>query len=701
MTEYCKKTYIVSPFQGNGELRTEKREGISSSWYIFKGRCGNTHPGAQLPFGKYSVCAYSGGYSTGYGNNRLNSGEPVKALYDCKKIFGLTHQHHSGAGNMGYFYNYALTSVFFGELRVPDMNDIVDEISHPGYYSATAKQSEIRYEGTISEKAVYHRYTLPQIGGRVMIDFSNDGLYDNIEEYVSNPAAKLEFDAGDAAFTVIDEHTVCASVVLQGLTLHFCVYSSGKNATLWENYKELTQKELKTSGESGRKFGCVFELDGNIGETCLTISLRSADKALADNIAARNADFDETVRAADAIWEKRLSAIEIKTDKRNEEIFYSNLYHSLTKPSDWMGESPYYDENDFLVDISTFWDIYKTQVPLLDTLYQDISKKLIRTYAYLNREIGVMPNAFGLTRRINAESNQARLLASYLFCDAYYRGVPDIDYEWAFKTLANEMRSEQYREFFQNGRCEKTTHTLDIAECCGNVSDIAKELALDEISNEFEPYSHNWRSAFDKETGLLHEDAAYYEGNHWNYSFRPMREMKERIDEYGGCERFEALLDRFFGYTHPESIDTRFEAFNNETDMETPYAYAYAERHDKLCEVVHLGTKCMFTTGEGGVPGNADSGGLTACYIWNALGIFPVAGQDIMIIGTPYFEESKLNLSSGKTFTIKRQGEGIYVKSATLDGEHLNMLRISVRRMMQGGELVLDMTDRSEEAMRK
>ncbi len=682
-----KKTLSVNPFQGNGELKTEEREGISASWHMFKGRCGNTHPGAQLPFGKYSICAYSGGYSTGYGNIRLNSGEPIRELYDSKKILGLSHQHHSGSGNMGYFYNYALTTAFFGELKSPEISDIANESAHPGYYSATASQSGVKYEATASEAAAFHRYTMPREGGRVMVDLSNDGLYS------PEPWCRLNFDAGDAELEIVDEQTVLASVVLQKTTLHFCIHSNGSKAKLWENYGEISDKELKTNGENGRKFGCVFDLEGTTGKTCLTISLKSAEKALADNIAARAADFDETVKHANELWEERLSAIEIKTDKRNEEIFYSNFYHSLTKPSNWCCESPYYSEDEYMIDIETLWDVYKTQLPLLNTLYRDIPKKLIRTYALFNKYLGIMPNSLGLTKDIKVEANQAKLLASYLFCDAYYRGVEGIDHEWAFKTLANEMRAEQYSDFFKKGESDRTTFTLDLAECCGNVSDIAKELGLDDISDEFEPYSHNWRTAFDKETGLLKEDSIYYEGNHWNYSFRPLREMQARIDEYGGREKFEALLDRFFGYTHPESTDTRFEGFNNETDMESPYAYAYTDRHDKLCEIVHLGTKCMFTTGEGGIPGNADSGGLTACYIWNALGIFPVAGQDLMLIGTPYFEESTLKLASGKSFTIKKEGEGIYVKSATLDGEPLETLQFSARRMMLGGELVLNMTE--------
>lgn len=696
MATSMKKTEFVNVFHGNGRVKTEPLEGIAKAWFFFKGLSGNTHPGAVLPFGKLSACAYSGGYPSGYGNNCVNSGEAVRDLFDGKKIFGLAHLHHDGTGFIGYFYNYALTTAFTGALRKPDMYDLTDEIGRPGYYSATAGQGGVKYECTTSETAIYHRYTMPTSeGNRVMIDFSNDGLY---EGWRGGP---IRFDAGDATLTLIDEHTVTATVVLQGLPVHFCAHCTGGHAKLWENYEETNATELKTCGEGQRKFGCVFELDGKGGELCLTISARSTDKALSDNIVARDAGFDAVAAAASDTWEQKLSAIDIVASDRDREIFYSNLYHTLTKPSDWSGESFYYDDEDFLLDFITLWDIYKTQVPLLFTLYPDISRKLIRTYALMSDHQGVMPNSYGLCRQMMAEANQARLLASYMFCDAYYRGVEGIDYHWAFRALYNETRGEQYEQFFRTGECERTTHTLDLAECCGNVSDIADELGLADISASLRPFAGNWRSAFDAETGVLKEGCEYYEGNHWNYAFRPMRDMEARIEEFGGRAHVEKLLDRFFGYTDIESTKTRFEGFNNETDMEAPYAYAYAGRHDRLCEVVTAGNRYMFTTGEGGVPGNCDSGGLSACYLWNAMGIFPVTGQDLMLIGSPAFEQVTMRLASGNTFTVKREGEGIYVKSATLDGESLGQLRITARRMMAGGTLTLVMTENADEAMKE
>ncbi len=482
-----KKTFLVNPLHGNGEVKTNLKTPLSATWFPFKGRSGNTHPGAVLPFGKLSVCAYSGGYSSGYGNNRVNSGDPIRALYDAKKIAGLSHLHHSGTGFIGYFYNYVLTTVECGTLRPPTLYDLCDEVARPGYYATTAGKDGVRYEGTTSSTAIYHRYTLPEgkDDWRVRVDFSNDGLYAN------EGAAVMRFDAGEAELAIIDPHTVLSTVVLQGLPIHFCFHCSGGEAQLWIDDQPTDAQALTTSGVGGRRFGCAFSLTAPIGTSCLTISAKSRDKALADNLWARGADFDAVAAAADEIWEHTLGAVEIEADERELGIFYSNLYHTLIKPSDWSGESFYYEDEEFLLDFITLWDIYKTQLPLLFTLYPEISRKLVRTYALLGEHIGCMPNSYGLTKHIMAEANQAKLLAGNLFCDAYYRGVEGVDYPWVFRALNEEMQREDYREFFVTGNAARTTHTLDLAECCGNSAAIARELGLDDIADRLVPHADN------------------------------------------------------------------------------------------------------------------------------------------------------------------------------------------------------------------
>ncbi len=169
--------------------------------------------------------------------------------------------------------------------------------------------------------------------------------------------------------------------------------------------------------------------------------------------------------------------------------------------------------------------------------------------------------------------------------------------------------------------------------------------------------------------------------------------MDTRMALAGGKEGFSALADRFFGFVNPGSEENSFEGFNNETDMETPYVYHFAGRHDRLSEIIDGCLRYMFTTGRGGIPGNNDSGGLCACYIWNAVGLFPVSGQDLMIIGSPRARRVTFSLSSGSTFTVEKEGSGIYVAQAFLNRKELDGLSFTAGEMMAGGTLRLVMSE--------
>ena len=79
--------------------------------------------------------------------------------------------------------------------------------------------------------------------------------------------------------------------------------------------------------------------------------------------------------------------------------------------------------------------------------------------------------------------------------------------------------------------------------------------------------------------------------------------------------------------------------------------------------------------------------------MWNAMGIFPVSGQDMMMIGSPRLLKSVIHMGNGKDFVIRREGKGIYVQQAVLNGRKLDAMSFSVTEMMQGGELVLTMSE--------
>jgi putative alpha-1,2-mannosidase len=181
--------------------------------------------------------------------------------------------------------------------------------------------------------------------------------------------------------------------------------------------------------------------------------------------------------------------------------------------------------------------------------------------------------------------------------------------------------------------------------------------------------------------------------------------MEERVALAGGKERFASMLDSFFGFNGEsvkqltyigankeisQSKHHRFEGFNNECDMETPYAYIYVDRHDRLCEIVHECVRRSFGSGTGGLPGNNDSGGLSSLFIWNTLGIFPISGSGEFVIGAPQIDSADIELATGKTLSIRvtRENERqIYVDRVEWNGETIRNYRISMQDLMRGGSL--------------
>lgn len=681
MNSQNKYIKFADPFLGNGEIALPEPSFPASTWHFIKGLSGNTAPAATLPFGKYACHGYDGSYPTGNGVNCLNSGGKINRLFDKPKYIGLTHFCQSGTGAIRVYYNYALTSPFYSEFPDFEPRDILFEDAEPGWYSVSVEG--VTSEATVSEKVIVQRHRFDSDSGKIAIDFAADGLYHPSTRRPASGAVSFKDDE------------IQADMLLSGLTLHFAVrLIGGRAVSCFENGKIVQKNTLEISETVGRA-GVIIE-SGECCEVRMAVSLKSAAhaKKLLDS---DSRSFEEIRTAAEEKWEKMLSLIEIETDdNREREIFYSNLYHTLIKPADFSGENflPLLDggeaeDGGFVADIATMWDIYKTQLPLLFTLCPDISEKLLYTLASYAKHRGHYPHCILLSDNLSIESKQARMLAEYSIVDAYLRGVKG-DYQLLLGYAADD--AARYPDYPD---CEMASHVLDMSESFKALSLLAKRLGETRLSEHYgELANKGFPKAFDPD-GMMRADSDYYEGNRYNYSFRPVSDFSKRLaaadtDEKKALEKLRAEALRFFGYHDPESFASRFEGFNNETDMEAPYFLHFTGQRDLMCEVISSGLDSMFTTGRGGIPGNADSGGLTACYIWNALGLFPVSGTDIMIIGTPRFRRAVMHLPQGE-LEIIREGEGIYSVSAEIDGEALDNLELSVGRMMKGGRLVIHM----------
>jgi putative alpha-1,2-mannosidase len=135
----------------------------------------------------------------------------------------------------------------------------------------------------------------------------------------------------------------------------------------------------------------------------------------------------------------------------------------------------------------------------------------------------------------------------------------------------------------------------------------------------------------------------------------------------------------------------RFEGLNNEPDMEAPYACLWVGRHDRTVEIVRAVLDRRFGIGPGGLPGNDDSGGLSSWVVWNMLGLFPVAGQDLVLIGSPTLPASRLHPSDGE-LTIHTTGVGPHVRGVSLDGHPVAQPWIAWSDLARARQLRFDLS---------
>jgi predicted alpha-1,2-mannosidase len=263
------------------------------------------------------------------------------------------------------------------------------------------------------------------------------------------------------------------------------------------------------------------------------------------------------------------------------------------------------------------------------------------------------------------------------------------------------------------------------------IAQLAKELGKKEEHNFFMQRSFNYRKLFNKETGFFHpKDAkgefiqpfdyifsggigarAYYdENNAWTYIWDVHHNIGDLVALFGSAERFTAKLDQLFNEgmqrskwqyyaVHPDSSGNVGQyVMGNEPSFHIPYLYCYAGEPWKTQKRIRMLMEAWFRNDLMGVCGDEDGGGMSAFYVFSAMGFYPVtAGLPYYVIGSPLFEKVAIDLDNGKTFTVvakNNSADNKYIQSATLNGKPYNKTYFSHEDLVKGGTLELVMGNR-------
>lgn len=260
---------------------------------------------------------------------------------------------------------------------------------------------------------------------------------------------------------------------------------------------------------------------------------------------------------------------------------------------------------------------------------------------------------------------------------------------------------------------------------------MAKALGKSDDYDFFINRSYNYQKLFNKETGFFHPkdkygkfiepfdykisggygSRAYYgENNAWTYIWDVKHNVADLINLFGGNKPFVDKLDQLFveDYgrarwlyyaTHPDATGNIGQyVAGNEPSFHIPYLYNYAGEPWKAQKRIRMIMESWFRNDLMGIPGDEDGGGMTAYYVFSAMGFYPVTvGNPTYNIGSPLFEKTTIHLENGKSFTIKAHNcswNNKYIQSAKMNGETLDKPWFTHDNIVNGGVLELEMGDR-------
>ena len=651
----------VDPFWGNGGAALPPSENMACRWNWHKAQTGNTHPGALMPFGWVSVLPYSGGYPTGYGRNGCSSDGPPPEISDRKAAWGLSHFQPSGIGFIGYFYNYMLITPSILRADTSHISDLTNEFAEPGYYRGTLIDYGVDFELTADRFAALHRYHFCEDGAFITVDANNIGLLSASPKRYREVIEFMDFKA-------IEKNRWCGYIEANEYKIYFALQIDGGI--------------VKSAIYNGQ---LEVMLNGREASSAIAFSTSGTADAVIRLNETLSRGFDTVRSNAKQCWSELLGRLraDFSTDEQKN-IFYSNLYHSLVKPV---------DTGCGITDFQTMWDIYRTQLPLVLSISPEFGGKIVDTMIATMQKLGFFPNTVMMCGDLNLEEVQATSLVIYTLADAFFRGLLTKAEYPVLKTVF----ISQFDHADLNGK--SPTHILDFAGALRAAAEVAKMCADDDFAAELSKRAEIWQTAYDPETGLM-KTGEYYEGNLWNYSFRPHYQMQKRIALAG--DKFESLLDRFFSIDHKQEktferlmLDDHFEGMNNESDMETPYCYLWAGRADRLAEICDAVRRYRFASGECGAPGNIDSGGLSSWYIWCCLGIYPYTGTNYYLLGSPSVNSAEIDFAKGtlKIEVVRESANSIYPCGYEFNGKKFAEPFIAIDKLEAGGTLKFYLQD--------
>ena len=647
---------------------------------------GRTFPGPCMPYGMAkpgpdAVTMPNAGWAP--------IPEPVK---------GFSQMHVSGTGG-GQKYGNILIQPYLDSKEI--IQKRVNEKISLGYYACTFENG-IRTEITASERCAFYRLDFgKKQKGKLLIDVATFLGIDTIPDKREAQQYVDSYVSCDGKYAVSGWSTVRGGWNNGGpYTVYFYLQSdvplSNSDVPLYNKVKELKTR-----------------LDVAFSKSTVNLKVGISHISIAQ--AKRNipfCGFDAQLKQLRETWNGKLRKIEIAGTEKQKRMFYTGIYHTMLMPVDKSGENPHFSDTPYYDDYYAIWDTYRTSMPLLTLIDEDKQRDMIHSLLNIYKHDGYMPDARSgnWNGRTQGGSN-----AEIVIADAFAKGMKGIDYELALKAMIKDaevpptdddgyLGSVPDEKHGRGGLKEYNTlgyipygidragnRTVEYSYDDWCIAQVAKGLGYQDLYQKYLKRSGNWRNLWrgDYEWQgmrgfIMPRDADgrwldsvpwgkskvyhplipyrpdtkvapwylpwwstfFYEALSAEYSLSIPHDVPGLVELCGGKEAFIKRLHTFFANKHYNVA--------NEPSFMTPYLYHWVDRPDLSVARIRQIVNDNYNDTPLGLPGNDDSGAMSSWLVFNMMGLYPVAGQNLYLVGSPLIPEYTIHLENGKKLQVVR-----------------------------------------------
>lgn len=714
---------------------------------------GTTNPGAVVPNGMMQIVPFNvmGSDENVFDKDKRWWSTPYE--YHNKFFTGYAHVALSGVGcpDLGSLLTMATT----GNLE-PDYkkygSDYTDEKAMPGYYSNRLKKYDILTEVTATPRTSAERYTFPGGQGNILI---------NLGEGLTNETGATVRRVSDTEIEGSKLMGTFCYNPQKVFPIYFVMKVSRKPSSsgYWKfqrpmqgveaewtpdnnSYKIYREYGREMSGDDiGYWFSYTDLKPGETVEVRMGVSFVSTANAR-ENLEKEQASltFDEIRAAADNKWDSDLGRIRVKggTDKQKE-VFYTALYHTLLHPNilnDVNGQYPLMEsfgegtvkDGQTRYTVFSLWDTYRNVHQLLTLVYPERQLDMVRSMVDMSKEWGWLPKweLFG-RETFTMEGDPA----IPVLVDTWRKGLTDFDMDAAYKAMVksattaghlNPMRPDNTPYLEKNyvplGTHEgdnsgdnSVSHALEYYVADNALAWLANQRGDKKLAQELLERSKGYKNYYSKESGTLRPLNAdgsfltpfnprqgenfepvpgFHEGSAWNYTFFVPHDVEGLAKLMGGKRKFVDRLQMV--------LDSALYDPANEPDIAYPYLFSrFPGEEWRTQKEVNRLLDAHFTTQPNGIPGNDDTGTMSAWAVFSMMGLYPdCPGEPYYTLTSPVFDQVEIDTPQG-TLVIDAEHSSphqIYIKSMTLGGKPLKSYRISHNQLIDGKNLKFNLSDK-------